>query len=243
MFEELVDAAPEVLDGVLTTTVYTALGAVAALLVSFAFGLMALSRRMLVRGVSRAVVEFFRGTSLVVQLLWFAYVLPQLGLGFKLEPIGAAALALALNFGAYGSEVVRGAVNAVPPAQWEATVALGLSPAQRMRRVILPQALPEMIPPFSNLLVQMLKGSSLLYLINITDLSFELQQLRRPMQSVDAELGSIVAFGFGLVVYFVLAQVFIALMRLAESRASARVGRGPRFERLSARAQAGVGAP
>jgi len=219
----LADAAPQLAEGIGITLLYTAIGAVAALVVSFVLGLAALSRHLLVRGLTRVVVEFFRGTSLVIQLLWFAFVLPQLGLGFKLDPLGVAAVALAMNFGAYGSEVVRGAVNAVPTAQWEATIALSMSPVQRMRRVILPQAWPEMVPPFGNLLVQMLKSSSLLYLVAITELSFVLQDLR-------ADLGdSLVAFGLGLLIYFVLAQLLVALMRLLERRAAAKVGRGPRF--------------
>lgn len=228
MWQDLADAAPRILDGIWITLLYTALGAAMALVISFIFGLMALSPRRWVRGISRTIVEFFRGTSLVIQILWFAYVLPQLELGFKLDPIGAATVALALNFGAYGSEVVRGAINAVPRPQWEATVALSISPVQRMRRVILPQALPEMIPPFSNLLVQMLKGSSLLYLIGITELTFEINQLR-------TDVSTLTAYSLALVVYFVLAQILIGLTRFIESRTAARVGRGKRFAREAAR--------
>lgn len=227
MWQELSDAAPRIFEGITITLLYTALGAVAAFVISFVFGLMALSPRVWVRGISRTIVEFFRGTSLVIQLIWFAFVLPQLELGFKLEPIGAAAFALALNFGAYGSEVVRGAINAVPKAQWEATVALSLSPSLRMRRIILPQAFPEMVPPFANLLVQMLKGSSLLFLIGITDLTFEMNNLRD-------ELGSLTAYSLGLVIYFILAQLLVALMRMLELRAAAKVGRGARFDKRSA---------
>lgn len=233
MWQDLVDAWPLILEGLGITVGYTALGAVLAFVIAFLFGLMALSRRIWVRGISRTVVEFFRGTSLVIQLLWFAYVLPQLDLGFKLEPIGAAALALAFNFGAYGSEVVRGAINAVPKAQWEATVALSLSPFSRMRRIILPQAIPEMIPPFANLLVQMLKGSSLLFLIGITELTRQMDDLRD-------EIGSLAAFGIALVIYFVLAQLLVALMRLWERRSSAKVGRGSLFAKRAEAAISGV---
>lgn len=167
MLQELVDAGPLFLRGVGITVLYTILGALSSLVISFVLGLAALSSSGLMRGASRTVVEFFRGTSLVVQLLWIFFVLPQLGLRF--EPLAAATLALALNFGAYGSEVVRGAIASVPREQWETTVALGLGRVQRMRRVLLPQAVPEMIPPFGNLLVQILKTSSLLFIVGITD--------------------------------------------------------------------------
>jgi polar amino acid transport system permease protein len=217
MWQQLVDAAPLFFRGVGVTVQYTILGAISAFVISFLFGLMALSPWLAVRGLSRTIVEFFRGTSLVVQILWIYFALPLVG--FELTDVAAATTALALNFGAYGSEIVRGAIVSVPKAQWEATVALSLSPIQRMRRVILPQAIPEMIPPFGNLLVQMLKGSSLLYLIAITELTFEVQELRK-------DIGSLPAFSIAMVVYFLLAQAFVMLMRLWERRASARVGRG-----------------
>jgi polar amino acid transport system permease protein len=219
LLEELADAAPLFAEGAWVTVLYTVLGAVAALVVSFVFGLMALSGSVAVRGFSRVVVEFFRGTSLVIQLLWIFFVLPQLGLRF--EPMAAATLAFGLNFGAYGAEVVRGAIASVPKTQWEATVALGLGRFRRMRRVILPQALPEMIPPFGNLWIQILKSSSLLYLIGITELTFEVKQLQ-------FGVGSMAAFSIALVVYFLLAQVLVAVTRWVEARAAARVGRSPK---------------
>jgi polar amino acid transport system permease protein len=219
VWNRLLDAGPLLLEGIGVTLLYTVVGALCAGVVSFVFGLMSLSRRTAVRGFSRTVVEFFRGTSIVVQLFWIVFALPQLG--FKLTLFAAATVALALNFGAYGSEIVRGAISAVPKEQWEATVALSMSPWQRMRRVVLPQALPEMIPPFSNLLVQILKTTSVLYVIGITELTFELNDLR-------FDLGSLAAFTFGLVVYFLIAQGLVAIMRRIEHRAAAKVGRGPR---------------
>ena len=219
MLNELLDAAPFFLRGAGTSLLYTACGAVAALVISFAFGLMSMSQSIWVRGSVRVVVEFFRGTSLVVQLLWIFYVLPLLGIRF--EPLAAATIAFGLNFGAYGAEVVRGAVNAVPKAQWEATVALGLGKAHRMRRIILPQAIPEMVPPFGNLLIQMLKSSSLLFFVAVTELTYEVNQLR-------TDIGSLPAFVTALFVYFVLAQMLIAFMRVWEKRAAAKVGRRPK---------------
>jgi polar amino acid transport system permease protein len=217
--QALLDAGPLFVRGIGVTVLYTMLGALGALVISFLFGLMALSRAVVVRGTARVVVEFFRGTSLVVQLLWIFFVLPQVGLRF--EPMVAATLALALNFGAYGSEIVRGALSSVPKAQWEATVALGFGRVRRMRRVLLPQAIPEMVPPFGNLLIQILKSSSLLFLVGITDLTFEVNQLR-------FEVGSLTAFGLALVVYFVLAQLLLALMRVWERQAARKVGRRPK---------------
>lgn len=218
MWETLADAVPFLLRGLGVTVLYTAIGAIAALVIAFVFGLMALSPMLWVRGVSRTIVEFFRGTSLVVQLFWIFFALPFVG--FQLTPLAAATVAFGFNFGAYGSEVVRGAIAAVPKAQWEATIALSLTPFQRMRRVILPQAIPEMIPPFGNLLVQILKSSALLFLLAVNDFFFEVQELAR-------DINVFVAYGLALLVYFVVAQLFLLGMRLWERRAAAKVGRGP----------------
>jgi polar amino acid transport system permease protein len=173
---------------------------------------------VVVRGAVRVVVEFFRGTSLYVQLFWLFYALPILGLRFA--PMACGVLALGLCYGAYGAEVVRGAVRAVPRAQWEATVALNLTPFQRMRLVILPQAWVGMIPPFNNLLIQLLKCTPLLSLVTIADLTFEGQQLRGA--TGQTELASL----FLLIVYFVLAYLFTLLMNALESVAKAKLGRG-----------------
>lgn len=205
--------------GILTTVEATVLGALLALVVAFALGLLALSRRVVVRGLVRVVVEFFRGTSLYVQLFWLFYALPILGLRFA--PMACGVLALGLCYGAYGAEVVRGAINAVPRAQWEATVALNLTPFQRMRLVILPQAWLGMIPPFNNLLIQLLKCTPLLSLVTIADLTFEAQQLR------GATGESEIAYLFLLIVYFVLAYLFTLMMNALESVAKAKLGRGP----------------
>jgi polar amino acid transport system permease protein len=218
VIQDFLDAGPQLLEGAGFTMLFTVVGAITALVISFVFGFMALSGSVWVRGSARVVVEFFRGTSLVIQLLWLAFVLPQLGI--RLELWLTAVIALGFNFGAYGSEVVRGALNAVPRAQWEATVALGLGRVKRMRRVILPQALPEMIPPFGNLWIQILKSSSLLFLISITDLTFQFQNLR-------TTAGSLEAFSLALVVYFLLAQVLVAITRWVENRAAGRLGRRP----------------
>ena len=205
--------------GVVVTLELTILGAALSLLVSFIFGLMALSTSVGIRFVSRVFVEFFRGTSLVVQLFWLAYALPLLGI--KLQLFAAGVLALGLNYGAYGSEVVRGAIRAIPRAQWEATIALNMGRVQRMRRVILPQAIVGMIPPFGNWLIQLLKGTALVTFIGLADLTFETQAYR------DATGNTAVAFAAVLVIYFVIAQIFVFLMSLLERRAKASIGQAP----------------
>ncbi|MCF3961452.1 ectoine/hydroxyectoine ABC transporter permease subunit EhuC [Streptomyces fuscigenes] len=216
-FTAFLDNLPQVLSGLGVTAESTVLGALVAGVLAFVLGLMAGHRNIVVRGVSRTVVEFFRGTSLYVQLFWLYFALPLLT-GYQLSALFCGVVAFGLNFGAYGSEVVRGGISAVPRAQWEAAVALNLSPYQRMRRVILPQALAQMIPSFTNLLIQLLKATPLLWLISAADLMTVIQQLR------DRTGESLVAYLTLLVFYFVLAYVLTLLMNLLERAAKARLG-------------------
>lgn len=215
---------PSVWQGISVTLQATVLSALLALVLAFVFGFMSRSARLLVRGLSRVIVEFLRGTSLYVQLFWLFFALPILG--FKLEPLACAVVAFGLNYGAYGSEVVRGALNAVPRPQWEAAVALNLSPWQRMRRVILPQAWVQMIPPFNNLLIQLLKCTPLMSLITISDLTFQMDQLRSSTGNTAA------AYATLLVIYFVLAYALTLLMNALEAVAKARLGQGTGLRRV-----------
>ncbi|MFJ6518612.1 ectoine/hydroxyectoine ABC transporter permease subunit EhuC [Streptomyces filamentosus] len=205
-------ALPAIGEGLLVTLEATALGAALALLVAFALGLAARSRSRAVR----VTVEFLRGTSLYVQLFWLFFALPMLG--FRLEPMACGVLALGLNYGAYGAEVVRGAVAAVPAAQTEAAVALGMGPGLRLRRIVLPQAYVLMLPPFKNLLVQLLKSTPLLSLVTVADLTFRIDQLR------SATGGTAAAYLLLLLVYFGVAVLLGAAMNALERRAKARLG-------------------
>ncbi|HEY0120896.1 MAG TPA: ectoine/hydroxyectoine ABC transporter permease subunit EhuC [Rhizobium sp.] len=121
-------------------------------------------------------VEIFRGTSLLVQLFWIYYSLPLAGI--TISPMMAGCLAIGLNSGAYGSEIVRGAIRSVPRSQIEAAKALSFGRLLTMRKIVLPQALPEMVPPFGNLAIMVLKDTSLISMISIADIAFRAQQLR-----------------------------------------------------------------
>ena len=88
-------------------------------------------------------------------------------------------LGLGLNVGAYGAEVVRGAIAAVPRGQWEAATALNMTRVQMLRRIILPQAFVAMIPPWGNLFIELLKSTALVSLITLTDLAFKAQQMNQ----------------------------------------------------------------
>src|SRR4029453_4663051 len=215
----------ELLVAGLWVTVYaTILGTLLAVLVAFALGMLSLEHHVVPRTIARVIVEFFRGTSLIVQLFWIVYAAPLL-LGYKLNNVVAAIIALGLNFGAYGAEVVRGAIKAVPKPQREACTALNLTAFHSFRRVILPQALPLMIPPAGNLIVQLIKSTPLMFLVGTVDL-FTVGDMIRQGQPGSSGLGGLVYFGV-LVVFFLLSMTVVGITQLLENWAKRRLGQKP----------------
>ncbi|TVL87921.1 ectoine/hydroxyectoine ABC transporter permease subunit EhuC [Streptomyces sp. SAJ15] len=208
------------LPGIWITVQLTLYGAAFAAVVAFALGIARTSRLWIVRFLAGAYVEVFRGTSALVLMFWLFFVMP-LSFEMQLMPMWAAVLALGLTYGAYGAEIVRGAIAAVTPAQREAAIALSFTPAQRMRRVILPQAVPEMIPPFTNLLIELLKATALVSAVSVADIAFAAQLSRL------ATGESLQIYATVLALYFALAFVLTRLMRLWERRAKAGLGRSP----------------
>jgi polar amino acid transport system permease protein len=222
---DVLSSYPLLLRGAWVTVQLTLYGSALALVLAFAFGLLGTTRSVWLRALGRIYVEFFRGTATLVLMYWFFYALPLVGARFT--PMFAAVLALGLNVGAYGAEVVRGSVRAVPRAQYEAAVALNMRPWQRLRRVILPQAIALMLPPFGNLLIELMKGSAVVSLISIADLMLRAQQLRQSTGQTTA------VFLVILVMYFVIAQVLQLLVRYAERRTDIMLGRRPGRETRS----------
>ncbi|HJQ48064.1 MAG TPA: ectoine/hydroxyectoine ABC transporter permease subunit EhuC [Amycolatopsis sp.] len=217
----------------LSVTIYATVGGIALTIVlSLVAGLAMLAPSRTVRFISRVYVEGFRGTSEVVQLFWLYFVLPAL-VGLKLVPLFAGILVLGLNHGAYGAEIVRGAVQSVPRAQREGAVALSLSPAQRMFRVILPQAVVEMYPPFNNLFIQLMKSTALLFFISAGEIT-ERGELLRPVFGTDL----LFIYGVELICYLLIAIVITTIMRFLERAGARRLGR-----RVPKRARAEEKAP
>lgn len=199
-----------ILQGALVTIQLTLMGCALALVMAFLGGLGRLSRHWPLRALATAYIEFFRGTSIFVQLFWAYFVLPLMGI--SLTPMQAGVLALGLNVGAYGSEVVRGAVQSIGKEQFEACVALNLNRFQTMRHVILPQALLLMLPTFCNNAIELLKATAIVSLISLSDMTFQAQVVR-------AQTGNtFIPFATILVLYFLMAMTISSTMRGLERR-------------------------
>ncbi len=200
------------------------------IVLSLIFGVARLSEHRLVRGVALAYVEIFRGVSSIVLLFWFAFALPILFGLPQPSKLLLGSVALGMNMGGYGAEIVRGAIQSVPKGQSEASVAINLTAAQRLRHVILPQAMPVMLPPMGNLTIEILKGTALVSLVGLADLFFEMEKLRKNRILSDDPVSIPILLINVMIIYFILAQIVSAGFRLAEryvnSRYEQRTGSG-----------------
>ncbi|ADP17426.1 ectoine/hydroxyectoine ABC transporter, permease protein EhuC [Achromobacter xylosoxidans A8] len=212
--EHFAELVPPLLQGLAVTLEIMAGAVVLAVPLALAAGIGRLSSLRPLRWIAAVYVEVFRGTSALVQLFWFYFVLPLFGVQLPAMLVGI--VVLALNAGAYGAEVVRGAIRAVPPGQREAGVALNLTRGQIMRRIVVPQAVPAMLPPAGNLLIELLKNTALVSLITITDLTFRGQLLR------SETLRTTEIFTLMLLMYFAVALLITAGVRLLERKVRVR---------------------
>lgn len=211
----LLELLPQLFNG-LTTTVALTLGAgLLGLTLSVIAGAGRIARNPWLVRASRTYVELFRGTSALIQLYWAYFVLPLFGV--RLDAMTVGICVLGLNAGAYGAEVVRGAILAVPRGQWEAAQVLGLGWRFTLIHVVVPQALPRALPPLNNVMIELLKNTSLVSLITLADLTFEAQALRA------ATLRTVEIFGALLVFYLVMALGITAVFRRLERAAQQRL--------------------
>jgi polar amino acid transport system permease protein len=216
--EFLQEYGSQLLNGSLVTVQQTLLAALIAILIAVVAGLMRLSGNRLVYGIATVYIEIFRGTSLLVQLYWIFFVLPLLGI--TLEKFTAGFLAVGMNLGAYGAELVRGGILSVPKGQWEAATALSMSPSKRMIRIIFPQAFLNMLPPWGNLLIELLKGTALVALISVADLMFVAKQIN------GSTFLSVQVFGSALIFYYLMSRFMITpFMRWLERVMARKLGK------------------
>lgn len=195
--------------GALVTLQVTGLAVVWGTVVAILLGIASLSSIAPLRWVVRVYVEVIRGVSAIILLVWIYFALPLFGP--ELSSLQAGVLALGLNLSAYGAEIVRGALQAIPKGQTEASIAINLSARQRIWSIILPQAMVTMLPPYGNLVIEVMKASALVYLVSLHDITQRAQNMRqlRVADSIDI-------FTAALVLYFVISLGITFIVRLLE---------------------------
>ena len=209
---QVLEFYPLLIKGTITTIELTILGAILALIISFIVGLARISNFSIIRIIAIIYLEFFRGSSAIVQMFFIYFVLPMWGIYF--DALTAGVIACGCNVGAYGSEVVRGALLAVSKEQHEASKALNYSNYKRYRYVIIPQAIPIMIPTFGNLLIELLKLTAVASLITISDLTY-MAQIIRVQTALTLE-----PFLLILIIYFIIASILVKIVDLISKKFS-----------------------
>ena len=166
---------PLMLRGLRVTLALAAVVIVCGTLLGLLAGVALLYGPRWLRALLRLYVDVLRGTPLLVQLFLIFYGLPVVGI--PVTNFWAVVVGLSLFCTAHVAEIVRGAVAAVPKGQWDAARAIGLTFWPTLRHVILPQAVPTALPPWTNTAVEMVKGTSLAYLLSVSDLLFATQNI------------------------------------------------------------------
>lgn len=159
---------PIILIGLTVTLKAAAAGFGIALVLGLVFALLRRSRVKVISWLTAFIVEFLRDTPLLVQLFFLYYVLPDFGI--VLPAFLTGALALGLQYAAYTSEVYRGGIEAIPHGQWEAATALNLSRMQTYCDVVIPQAVPRIVPAMGNYLVAMIKETPVLSVVTVLEM-------------------------------------------------------------------------
>jgi len=171
-FGFLLRYAPLFVSGALVTLAYTAGTILLGLVIGLVIGLARLSKSRLVNVPLVGLIEAFRCTPLLVQIIWFYYALPVI-LNVQIPAVVAATAVLSLYTGAFYAEIFRGGIVSIEQGQWDAARALGLRPRHVMRLVVLPQAVRRMVPPFMNQSIIQLKNTSLVSTIAVPDLLYQ----------------------------------------------------------------------
>ena len=214
----LVKVIPFILAGVPITLFLAVTSIFFATLLAIVGALGRMSTNPYFNGVASFYVSFFRGTPLLLQILFIFLALPQAGI--VLPPVPTAIVALSLNYGSYMTEVFRSGIEAVPHGQTEAAQSLGMSPRTTFRRIVVPQAFRIVTPAIGNDFVAMIKDSSLAYVVGVQDVLWRAQAAGRPtFQSMQTLL--VAAF-----VYWVLTILF----SLFQGRLERRMATGDRVQ-------------
>lgn len=203
---------PSLLQGAVVTIQVAFLSFALMIAAALIAGAARTSSIKLVRWSAGWYIEIFRGTSLLVQLFWFYFVMPEFGIA--LSAMAAGVLGVGLNFGAYGAEIVRGAIQSIPRGQLDASVALNMKPLHRIARVVMPQAMVIMVPPMGNLTIEMVKATSVVSAVTLVDITYASVQLNQ------LHYRTVEIFMITLGLYYCFSQLIRFSIGIIEARAT-----------------------
>jgi polar amino acid transport system permease protein len=201
----------------LVTIEATLLGFLLALVLGLVFAILRMSRSAWVSLPVSAFVEFIRSTPLLIQIFFLYFVFPEFGL--SLDALTAGVLALGLHYGTYCAEVYRAGLDNVPRGQWEASIALNLTPFHTFRDIIIPQAIPPVVPALGNYYVALFKETPLLSAIAVLEL---MQQAKILGSSTFRYVEPITLVGLFFLVFSLVAAALIRLLERRLNRIGAR---------------------
>lgn len=206
---------PIAVGGVLGTIPLALVSFVLGLIIAIVIALMRISVHPVASAVARFYISVIRGTPLLVQLFVIFYGMPAVGV--VIDPWPSAIVALSLNVGGYGAEIVRAAILSVPQGQWEAAYTVGMNRTRTLTRIILPQAARVSVPPLSNTFISLVKDTSLTSTILVTELFRVSQQIAASSYQV------MVVYLTAALVYWIICLVLSAGQGALERRLDRRV--------------------
>ena len=217
ILEKVVSWIPPLLSGARITISLTLLAVSAGLVLSLFLALGKMSKKRILNRICSAYVFFFRGTPLLMQLYFIYYGLPEINRLLTINSrFMAAFIAFGLNSAAYCAEIIRAAILSIDKGQFEASRALGMSYAQTMRLVIIPQSIRRLIPPVGNEFIMMLKDASLVSIIALTDIT-------KVTRSISSSTASALVYIPAMILYLVITAVFTFVFHKFEKKYSVYV--------------------
>lgn len=208
----IIRTLPVLLKGCVMTVELTVITLVMGTVLGILFALMRLSSNVVLSQISNFYTWIIRGTPMLLQLFFFYYGLPSVGI--RMTPFQAAVIGLGLNSGAYMAEIIRGGILSIDKGQFEAAKALGFSYTETMQKIILPQTFKVIIPPVGNEFITILKDTSLVSTIAMVEL------MRSAQQMYASTFKPIEIFATAAVLYLIMTTVFTTIFSVYEKKLS-----------------------
>ena len=211
---------PQLLEGSRVTILLTVAAVSAGLVLSLFLALGKMSKKRILNRICSAYIFFFRGTPLLMQLYFIYYALPMVSPIFIIrtgdqffDRFIPAWIAFGLNSAAYCAEIIRAAIQSIDKGQFEASRALGMSYAQTMRLVVIPQSIRRLIPPVGNEFIMVLKDASLVSMIALVDIT-------KATRNIESSTRSALVYIPAMVLYLIITAVFSFIFHKLEKRYS-----------------------